>query len=96
MCILVQYFFNFDGSFSWGIIFMPKYFWVRICIKPNLVLSHFRVGGEGPKIEVAQNGPEHILVLEFLKCDEIFGILQVATHKQANIQPTALMYRTTQ
>ena len=28
-------------------------------------------GGRGPKIKVAQNGLKHILVLEFLKSNEI-------------------------
>ena len=53
---------------------------VLIYIKPNLVLSHFRWlwwrgGGGCQKIKVAQNDPKHILVLEFLKSDEIFKIL---------------------
>ena len=50
-------------------------------------------GGWGQKIKVAQNGLKDILVLEFLKLDEIFKIAQMATnkhpHKQEN-QPTTI------
>ena len=47
------------------------------CIKPNLQRTKYSGsgGGEGgPEIKVAQNVLKHILVLEFLKSDEIFKI----------------------
>ena len=40
----------------------------------------------GQKIKVAQNSLKHILVLEFLKSDEIFEFSWVVTSKQATIQ----------
>ena len=35
-------------------------------------MGHFRHGGGGSKIKVAQNVLKHALVLEFLKSDKIF------------------------
>ena len=52
------------------------------------------VGVRGPKIKVAQNGLKHVLVLEFLRCEEIFEISCVSlTSKHASIhtdRPTYL------
>ena len=47
---------------------------VRICIKSNLLLSHWG-GVLGPKIKVAQNDLKHILILDLLRSDEVFKIL---------------------
>ena len=51
---------------------------VLFYVKPNLVLSQNSGGGGGEggsKMEVAQNDLKHVLVLEFVKSDEIFKIL---------------------
>ena len=45
---------------------------VQKCMKPNLVRTDSRMGCL--KIKVAQNDLKHILVLEFLKSDEIVKI----------------------
>ena len=44
---------------------VKKNFPVRICVKPNLVLSHLG----SLKMTVAQNGLKHISVFEFSKYD---------------------------
>ena len=49
-------------------------------MKPKVGPKLSPVGG-CPEIKVAQNDLKHILVLEFLKSDEVFKKLQVATSK---------------
>ena len=70
---------------------------VRKCIETNLVLSDW---GEAPKIKVAQNGLKHILVLEFLKSDEICEIGQISvfytiSHRHHSDQTTCSALETT-
>ena len=48
---------------------------VRKCIKPNL--SRSKSGGDWSKIKVAQNVLKQILVLEFLKSDDIFELRKI-------------------
>ena len=55
---------------------MKKKISVQTYVKPNLVLSQipFMMGGRGAaKKKVAQNGLKHVLILEFLRSDEICG-----------------------
>ena len=61
-------------------IWTKIFFGVQTCIKENLVLSYFPRWGVGwgsrdKKIKVAQNGVKHVLILEFLRSDEILEIL---------------------
>ena len=52
---------------------------VRKCIVPNLQETKSKsvggVGMGGLKVKVTENGLKHILVLEFLKSDQIYEIL---------------------
>ena len=67
---------------------------VQKCIMPNLQRTKLRVGVK-PKIQVAQNVLKHILVLEFLKSDEISEITTisyVATSKQPMLVHTNGQY----
>ena len=55
-------------------------------------------GGVGPKFKVAQNGLKHILVLEFLKSDEMLNIgkfLQLSTTNQPDGHSSEQLSRST-
>ena len=61
------------GGVPWQKFFFP----VWTCMKPNLVSKIFPFTGVGeggsPPEKVAQNELKHILVLEFLRSDDLWG-----------------------